>query len=200
VSAPRTWIEDVRSRLESPPPQRLAASDARHAAVLVPLYVDGGALWTLLTRRAESLPHHRGQVAFPGGGRETGEDVWRAALRESEEEIGLPPRLVLRLGELDEVGTPSGFRIVPCVGAIPVPFTPRPSPEEIDEVFATPIPALANPDLIEDRDVVLNGRRRSLRVYHVGRHLVWGVTARIVQNLLERLGVGDAQWREEGAG
>lgn len=200
MSAPRTWIEDVRTRLESPPPRRLSASDARHAAVLVPLYVEGGALWTLLTRRAESLPHHRGQVAFPGGGRETGEDVWSAALRESEEEIGLPPRLVLRLGELDEVGTPSGFRIVPCVGAIPVPFAPRPSPEEIDEVFATPIPALANPDLIEDRDVVLNGRRRSLRVYHVGRHLVWGVTARIVQNLLERLGVGDAQWREDGAG
>jgi 8-oxo-dGTP pyrophosphatase MutT (NUDIX family) len=172
----------------------MPASEARHAAVLLPLYVESGELWTLLTRRAESLPHHRGQVAFPGGGRETGEDFWGAALRESEEEIGLPPRVVLRLGELDEVGTPSGFRIVPCVGAIPASFEPRPSPEEIDEVFALPLPALAHPNLVEEREVVLNGRRRPLRLYHVGRHVIWGVTARILQNLLERLGLGDERW------
>lgn len=185
-----TWIEELRARLESPPPRRLAGLEARHAAVLVPLYVAQGQLWTLLTRRSQELPHHRGQVAFPGGGRETGEDLWRAALRESEEEIGLPARLVLRLGELDEVGTPSGFRIVPCVGAIPHPFSPRPNPGEIAEVFAAPITAFASPAAIEEHEVVLNGRPRALRVYRVGRHRVWGVTARIVQNLVARLGAG----------
>jgi len=187
-----SWIEEIRARLESPPPRRLPAHDARHAAVLVPLYVAQGQLWTLLTRRSQELPHHRGQVAFPGGGRETGEDFWRAALRESEEEIGLPARLVLRLGELDEVGTPSGFRIVPCVGAIPHPFAPQPNPDEIAEVFAAPITAFTALDGIEDREVVLNGRPRTLRIYRLGRHRVWGVTARIVQNLVERLGLGGA--------
>ncbi len=135
------------------------------------------------------MPHHRGQVAFPGGGRETGEDPWQAALRESEEEIGLPPRFVLRLGQLDEVGSPAGFRIVPCVGVIPNAFEAQANPDEIDEVFAIPVSALANPQLIEDREVILNGRPRMLRLYHVGRHLIWGVTARILQNLLERLGL-----------
>jgi 8-oxo-dGTP pyrophosphatase MutT (NUDIX family) len=199
VSEPvQSWILELRERLGSPAPRRLATAgggesadsrDARRAAVLVPLYVDSGELWTLLTRRTESLPSHRGQVAFPGGGRETGEDPWHAALRESEEEIGLPPRAVLRLGELDEVGTPSGFRIVPCVGAIPGPFEPKANPDEIDEVFSVPVSALANPRLVEERDVLVNGQRRTLRLYHVGRHLIWGVTARILQNLLERLGI-----------
>jgi 8-oxo-dGTP pyrophosphatase MutT (NUDIX family) len=184
-----SWIEEIRGRLASPPPKRLAGVEARHAAVLVPLYVAHGQLWTLLTRRSQELPHHRGQIAFPGGGRETGEDFWRAALRESEEEIGLPTRLVLRLGELDEVGTPSGFRIVPCVGAIPHPFDPRPNPGEIAEVFAAPVRAFAAPEAVEDREVVLNGRPRTLRVYRLGRHRVWGVTARIVQNLVARLGL-----------
>ncbi len=184
-----SWILELRERLSSPPAARLSASETRPAAVLVPLYVDAGELWTLLTKRSDALPHHRGQVAFPGGGRETGEDVWTAALRESEEEIGLPPRAVLRLGELDEVGTPTGFRIVPCVGAIPRPFEPKPNPDEIDEVFAVPVSALANPQVTEEREVLINGQRRTLRIYHVGRHLIWGVTARILQNLLARLGI-----------
>lgn len=185
----QSWIQEVRERLATPPPSRLPPSDARQAAVLVPLYADAGELWTLLTRRSDALPHHRGQVAFPGGGRELGEGLWEAALRESEEEIGLAPATVLRLGELDEVGSPAGFRIVPCVGAIPRGFEARPSPEEIDEVFAVPMSALANPQLAEDREVVVNGRRRTIRIYHVGRHLIWGLTARIVQNLLARLGI-----------
>jgi len=187
-----SWIHEVRERLASPAPRRMPPSDSRQAAVLVPLYVDAGELWTLLTRRAESLPHHRGQVAFPGGGRETGEDLWAAALRESEEEIGLAPATVLRLGQLDEVGSPAGFRIVPCVGAIPRAFEAQPSPQEIDEVFAVPVSALANPQLVEDREVVVNGRRRTIRLYHVGRHLIWGLTARILQNLLARLGIPGA--------
>lgn len=188
-----SWIAEIRRRLESPPPQRLASAEGRRAAVLVPLYVEGGELWALLTRRAENLPHHRGQIAFPGGGRETGEDPWAAALRESSEEIGLLPQAVLRLGELDEVATPSGFTIVPCVGAIPATFRAEANPDEIDEVFAAPISALAHPNLVEDREVRINGKRRVLRIYHVGRHKIWGVTARILQNLLARLGVAGAE-------
>ncbi|MGE0641698.1 MAG: CoA pyrophosphatase [Thermoanaerobaculia bacterium] len=189
MSEPHSWILQMRQRLESPPPERLGVGEARRAAVLVPLYVEGGQLWTILTKRAESLPHHRGQVAFPGGGLEAGEDSWAAALRETQEEIGIEGRRVLRLGELDEVASPSGFRIVPCVGAVPYPFELAPNPGEIDEVFATPLAELANPKLTEEREVRINGQRRNLRIYHVGRFLVWGVTARIVQNLLERIGI-----------
>ena len=195
MSERASWIVEVRARLASPPPRRMKASaerEHREAAVLVPLYVAAGELWTILTRRSDRLAHHRGQVAFPGGTRESGEELWIAALRESEEEIGLSPKEVLKLGELDEVGSPSGFRIVPFVGAIPNNFQATPNPDEIDELFAAPISALANPRMVEEREVVVNGRRRSLRAYHVGRHVVWGLTARIIENLLERLGVATA--------
>jgi len=187
--SPESWIQEVRRRLESPPPRRLPAGEGRDAAVLVPLYVDAGEVWTLLTERSVDLPHHKGQVAFPGGGRELGEDMWQAALREAEEEVGLAPDSVLRLGELDQADTPTGYRIVPCVGAIPQEFEPRANRAEIADVFSLPLSALAHPNLIEDRLVSIDGVDRSLRIYHVGRRQVWGLTARVLQNLLHRLGL-----------
>ncbi len=184
-----SWLREIERRLVSPPPRRLPPGEARRAAVLVALYVDAGQLWTLLTRRSDALPNHRGQIAFPGGACEPGEDPWPAALRESREEVGLEPGRVLRLGELDEVvTTASGFRIVPCVGAVPQPLALRPNPAEIAEAFTVPLSALANPGLVEDRPVMINGVSQVLRIYHVGRHPIWGVTARILSNLLARLG------------
>ncbi len=188
--APQSWILALRERLASPPPRRLPPRDARQAAVLVPLYVDAGELWTVLTRRTEELPHHRGQIAFPGGGRETGEDPWETALRETEEEVGFDPAKVLKLGQLDEAETPSGFRIIPCVGAVPFPLDTRVNEAEIAEVFAVPLLAFADVRMTEDRQVTINGVERTLRVYHVaGGRQVWGLTARIIQNLTERLGL-----------
>jgi 8-oxo-dGTP pyrophosphatase MutT (NUDIX family) len=184
-----SWIVDVRARLASPPPRRLPVSELRSASVLVPLYVDAAELWTVLTKRSDTLPSHRSQIAFPGGGREAGEDAWAAAVREANEEVGIEPAKVLRLGEMDEVESPAGFRVVPCVGAIPFPYEARPNAAEIAEVFNLPLSAFTNPRLVEDRDVLLNGTRRVLRIYHVGRRQIWGLTARILQNLLIRLGL-----------
>ena len=190
MESPRqSWILALRERLASPPPRHLAANDLRQASVLVPLYVDAGELWTVLTKRTDDLPSHRGQIAFPGGGRELKEDPWDAALRECQEEIGLDPKLVLRIGELDEVESPAGFRVTPCVGAIPNAFKPQPNEAEIAEVFSLPVSAFANPRLVEEREVLLNGVARHIRIYYVGNRQIWGLTARILQNLLVRLGL-----------
>lgn len=197
-AGPSSWILEVRARLASPPPRRLPARDTREAAVLVPLFVDGGELWALLTKRTDSLPHHKGQIAFPGGGRELGEDAWTAALRESHEELGLDSARVLRLGQLDEAETPTGFRVMPCVGAVPQPLETRLNAAEIAEVFAVPLAALANPHLVEDRRVRLDGAERVLRIYHVGGRQIWGLTARLLQNLLARLGVEGSLPENEG--
>jgi len=195
VSAAQSWILALRERLASPPPKRLAPSDLRPAAVLVPLYVDAGELWTVLTKRTETLPSHRGQIAFPGGGREIGEDAWGAALREAKEEVGFEPAKVLRLGLLDEVESPASFRVIPCVGAVPFPYEAAPNEAEIAEVFSVPLTAFANPRLVEERPVSIDGRERMIRIYHVGNRQIWGLTARVLQNLLVRLGIeseGDA--------
>lgn len=189
-----SWIQEIRRRLESPPPKRLPPPDEiRQAAVLVPLYVDAGELWTLLTRRSEDLPHHRSQIAFPGGALESEEDVWQAAVREAEEEISLPSKTALELGRLDEIETGTGFRVTPCVAAIPQQFDPEPDLQEISEVFPVPLSAFANPRMVEDRPVTINGQERILRVYHVGTRQVWGLTARVLHNLLHRLGVDVAE-------
>lgn len=186
---PHSWIQEVRERLATPPPGRLPPSDAREAAVLVPLFVDAGELWTVLTKRAESLPHHKSQIAFPGGGREVGEDPWAAALRETEEELGIDTRQVVRLGELDEAETPSGFRIIPCVGAVPHGLEPEINEDEIAEVFSVPLLAFTDFRVVEDRLIKIDGVERMIRVYHLGSRQVWGLTARIMQNLLHRLGL-----------
>lgn len=184
-----SWIHEIRDRLISPPPRRLAANDLRPASVLVPLYVDAGELWTVLTKRTDDLPSHRSQIAFPGGGRELKEDPWAAALRETNEEIGLDPKAVLRLGELDEGETPAGFRVIPCVGAIPFPYKATPNAAEIAEIFSLPLSAFSNPKMVEERPVKINGVERLLLVYHIGNRQIWGLTARILQNLLVRLGL-----------
>jgi 8-oxo-dGTP pyrophosphatase MutT (NUDIX family) len=189
AASPQSWILALRERLASPPPRRLPPSEARQAAVLVPLYVDAGELWTILTKRTDTLPRHRSQVVFPGGGREPGEDAWAAALRETHEEIGLEPGKVLRLGQLDETEVPSGFHVIPCVGAVPFPYEARPCEGEIAEVFSMPIAAFANPRVVEERQVEIDGAVRSLRIYHIGNRQIWGATARILQNLLVRVGL-----------
>jgi len=188
-----SWIIEVRKRLENPPARRLPPGDGRKASILVPLYVDAGELWTFLTRRTDDLPYHKGQIAFPGGSLEEGEDFWEAALRETEEEVGLDKEVILPLGELDEAETPSGFRIVPCVGAVPFPMETEPNDEEVDEILAVPLSAFANPRAVEERAVVVDGEEHAVRIYHVANRPVWGLTARIVQNLLVRLGLEPAE-------
>ncbi len=184
-----SWITELRARLAEPEPVRKQAGASRRAAVLVPLYVEAGELWLFLTRRSDELPQHSGQVAFPGGGCELGEAAWDAALRESNEEVGLDGRRVARIGQLDDLETFSGYTIRPCVGAVPFPFETRINEAEIAEVFSIPLTAFADARVVEDRVVTVNDVDRSIRIYHVGRHQVWGLTARIIQNLLERCGL-----------
>ncbi len=190
----QTWVHELRQRLEDPTPHRLEEEHiGRPASVLVPLYVHAGELWVVLTRRSEDLMHHGGQVAFPGGGREPGEDEWDAALRETQEEIGLEPGRILKLGMLDErYAEVSDYRIQPCVGVVPFPLETTPNPDEIDEIFTIPLLQFTDVRVIEERLVEWRGQERQVRVYHVGRHAVWGLTARIMQNLIERLGFVEA--------
>lgn len=188
---PESWMLALRDLLAAPPPRRLPPSEQRPSAVLVPLFVDAGQLWVLLTRRSDDLPQHRSQIAFPGGSLEPGETPWQAALRESEEELGIDPAQVVPLGQLDEIGAEvSNFRIVPCVAAVPYPLTTTPNPDEVAEVFPVPLLAFLDPRLVEERTVRVDGRSRTLRMYHVGTRIVWGLTAQILGQLTSRLGLG----------
>ncbi len=135
-------IDDLREALAARRRRTMAAQ--RRAAVLVPIIDDGGPRRLLLTRRAEHLPTHKGQVAFPGGGVDpTDRDIVDAALREAEEEVGLPRAHVEVLGLLDDFPTVRGEQIVtPVVAHLSTVPPLRAEPGEVARIFSVPFAAL----------------------------------------------------------
>ena len=157
------------------------------AAVLVPLYLDDGELVAVLTERRGDLRRHAGEISFPGGRQDhPDEDLRRTALREAEEEIGLSADDVELVGALAPVGTfVTGYRIFPFVGVIPAGNAWTPQETEVEQVLELPLSELARS--YENRRLIRRGVPIRTPTYTVDGHLVWGATARILQQLLERL-------------
>jgi 8-oxo-dGTP pyrophosphatase MutT (NUDIX family) len=180
-------MDEVAARLEAraqedPEPP----AEQRRAAVLVPLFVRDGALHIVLTRRTETVEHHRGQISFPGGAEEEGdESAFSTAVRETEEELGIPAGDIRMLGSLSPLTTVSDFFVEPFVGAIPYPHVLRPAEAEIAEVIDAPVAALLDPKILERR--LLPGREEPTLFFHYGKHVIWGATARMLKELLDAL-------------
>ncbi|MCL6553020.1 MAG: CoA pyrophosphatase [Firmicutes bacterium] len=177
----------LREQLREYRPRDLPPHSWRRAAVLVPVFEQDGVAHLLLTKRTETVEHHKGQIAFPGGGEEPGDaSLEETALRETYEELGLEPAAVEVLGRLDEVETVvSGFAVTPFVGAVPPPDRLRPNPNEIDEIVTLPLAIFQDPGRVRAERVVRGGRVVELLYYDCGRWTVWGLTARIIRNLLD---------------
>jgi 8-oxo-dGTP pyrophosphatase MutT (NUDIX family) len=155
--------------------------------VLVPLYLDAGDLHAVFTKRRDDLRRHAGEMSFPGGRQDFPEEDLRVtALREAEEEIGLPRGEVELVGALPPVGTfVTGYRIHPFVGVIRAGHAWTPQPNEVEEVVELSLRALV--EGYESKRLLRRGVPIKTPTYTVGRHFVWGATARIVQHMLERL-------------
>lgn len=168
-----------------------AAATLREAAVLVGLVPRDAGWHVLLTRRTDALRHHAGQVSFPGGAVEPGDDgVVAAAVREAVEEIGLRPQQVAPLGVLPALCTITGFRVAPVVATIDPGYVATPDPAEVDEAFEVPLAFLLEPANLAWFDIEHAGRpRRVLEfVERDGPHRrIWGATASILYNLRERM-------------
>ncbi|MGE4069609.1 MAG: CoA pyrophosphatase [Lysobacterales bacterium] len=160
----------------------------RPAAVLVGLVPRAHGWQVMLTRRTEHLPTHAGQISFPGGRIEAVDrDAVAGALRETHEELGIAPALVRPLGLLDVYGTISAFAVTPVVGIID-PETPmRPDAREVDEVFEVPLRFLLDRANLKREERFFAGRLRGYYVYPYGERYIWGATAGMLVNLMERL-------------
>jgi 8-oxo-dGTP pyrophosphatase MutT (NUDIX family) len=185
---PAVTLAAVRARLATRGPAGgpdRVVDGARPAAVLVPLFEEGGDVRVLLTRRTGDLPSHRGEVAFPGGRVEEGETPVAAALREAHEEIGLDPAAVEIVGELDRLSTVSSrFVITPFVGILRGRPALRPNPHEIERVFDVPLGELLLDEVYREEIWDLPGGEREVTFFELVGDTVWGATARILRQLL----------------
>lgn len=177
--------EKIATILKSRKAQTISANDCKPAAVLVPIQERADGDYLVLTKRADGLPTHKGQIAFPGGRIDSSDaDAVEAALRESYEEIGLPRDCVRILGQLDQVTAGYGFVVTPVVAIIPSQCHFRIDPAETAAVTSVPIKALMEASHFVIDDHLSLGGHPSYHFYVNGWD-VWGVTARIIVQFLE---------------
>jgi len=178
----------IAEQLACYPVKKLARAELRPAAVLVPLFLRDAEPWVLLTRRTEHLKNHAGEISFPGGGAEQQDaDFWQTALRETEEEVGICTEDVQRLGQLDDFYSVYGFRVKVCVGSYPDAYSYRPDDNEIAELIELPLARLRDPRIYHQEDWQHKGRLFPVDFYQLDGHTVWGMTAAILKQLLQRL-------------
>ncbi len=201
----------IRAALAARAPRTLDIAGFRPAAVLVPVLARPEGATLLFTRRTETVPHHKGEISFPGGGREPGETAAAAALREAQEEVGLDPRSVELLGALDDLPSVASYVVTPIAAAVrepPPAFTA--AAFEVVEPFELPLARLLDPALrrtslwdparlpaeaaaaliasrvaFEEVDPA-TGFWRMWSFHADERRVVWGLTARILADLVDR--------------
>jgi 8-oxo-dGTP pyrophosphatase MutT (NUDIX family) len=160
----------------------------RDAAVLAPWFTRGGRDFLLFTLRRHDLPHHPGQVSFPGGAREGDEGPLACALRESEEELGIRAGDVRVLGAIPPRPSGAGFQVHTVVGRVPPDLVLRPDPREVAAVLELPIDELQDPTRWRTIAPPAFPQRRPSPHFERDGHVLWGLTARLVLDVLARLG------------
>ena len=160
----------------------------RPAGVLVPLRTGEHGVTVVLARRTEQVPHHKGQVCFPGGSRDPGDrDLLATALREAEEELGIRREEVELLGSMLPVETVTGFSIRPFVARIPGSSSFRLAAFEVAEVFEAPLAVFGEFHRYRWAEASFRGRETRVYFLDYGTHTIWGATAKILHDLAERV-------------
>ncbi len=163
---------------------------ARVGGVLLLLYCYQQTMHVVLTRRRDDMRSHAGQISFPGGRQEPNETAVQAALRETEEEVGVPVTAVSILGELTSIYIPpSDFEVHPFVGWVEGGKRPIfvPEPNEVAEILEVPLPHLFDPSTREVGPIPVREATYTVPYYNVEGHKVWGATAIMLSEFLARL-------------
>ena len=165
-----------------------ASRRLRPAAVLCGVVERADGLHVILTQRPDTMKEHAGQIAFPGGKIDEADDgPVAAALREAEEEIGMPRSAAEVIGSIDHYETGTGFRVEPGVAMVEPDFTPRPDPREVDDVFETPLDFLMDPANLRRHSGEWGGRKRLYYAIPWEGRYIWGATAGMLKSLADRI-------------
>jgi len=178
--------EQLTLHLQAFPKQTIPVETLRPAAVLLPLYLRDDRDYLLFTERTAHLEHHAGEISFPGGGMDPGDSgLIHTALRETEEELGIPQAEIKVLGRLDDFYSVHGYHVVPFVGIIPTPDNLQHDPFEIAGTFEAPLEYFRNPEIHREEDWQHRGRTHRVDFYQYEEHVIWGLTAAILRQFLE---------------
>ncbi|MBL4891547.1 MAG: CoA pyrophosphatase [Rhizobiaceae bacterium] len=181
--------EQVGDFTQNPDLRKWVMSKAtKDAAILMPLVERQGEVSLLLTKRADKLSSHSGQIAFPGGkidADDAGPEA--AALREAHEEVSLATDQVEILGRLPDYYTGSGYKIAPIIGIMNANAVVEANPDEVDYIFEVPLSFLMNPDNHVRGSRIFEGRERHFFEMPFGEHYIWGITAGMIRVLYDRL-------------
>lgn len=177
-------VEAFRKTLNDRQRVELTLDGFTRAAVLVPVMCIDGEDHLLFTQRTLTVEHHKGQISFPGGRLDDGETLTDCVLRETHEEVGIPPRVVRLLGALDDIWTPTRYIVTPFVGLAPYPWEFRLSAAEIEQLLLTPVSDLLDPAIYDETQIQYEDRTAIVPYYHWGDFIIWGATGRIVRQFL----------------
>lgn len=166
---------------------RFAQMDRTADAAVLIAVTDRDEPGVILTQRPRDMRDHPGQVAFPGGKIDPGEDAVTAALREAHEEVALEPALVRVIGTTDRYQTGTGFDVTPVLGVIPPDLELRSNPTEVEAWFEAPLSLLLNADNWTENEVFWRGDMRKYLEMDYEGFRIWGVTAAIIWNLSQRI-------------
>jgi len=178
----------IEPPLEGDLPELRAQADVA-AAVLIAI-TDRPEPGVILTVRREHMRTHAGQIAFPGGRIDPGEDPVAAAIREAHEEVLVPPELVDVIGAIDPYRTVTGYVVTPVLGVLPPDIALEPHEHEVADLFEAPLGYLLDPSNQQLRSALFQGRTRHYYEIVWNDRRIWGATAAMIVNLSRRL-----QWR-----
>lgn len=179
--------EQIRSRLASLPLRTLTVGYTREAAVLMPIFEKDGEPHFLLTLRTDEVETHKGQISFPGGMREAGEDLEQTALRETFEEVGIEADQMEVLGRFHDFISITGYRVAPFAGYIKAPFATNPQIHEVAEILTVPFGIFLDPSHLRIQQMLRLEQMIDVYFYSYGTREIWGLTARIIHDFLEEL-------------
>ena len=169
-------------------PRVIDDSTLTPAGVMVLVFPKNGEHCVLLQKRSNRVDSHKGEISFPGGKKDPGDDTLLAtALRETYEEMGIAPEDIEVLGALDETATTTGFCASPFAGAIPYPYDFNPQEEEVAEVLEVPVSSLMDGATRRDEIRIVNGDLQYAPAFAHDGHIIFGATARILDRFIELL-------------
>jgi 8-oxo-dGTP pyrophosphatase MutT (NUDIX family) len=179
--------ERIKDCLAALTPRTITDGFTREAAVLMPIFEWEQEYHFLLTRRTETVQTHKGQISFPGGMRENGEELFDTALRETFEEVGIEQHRIEPLGRFHDYISITHFRVAPFAGYIDGPFTTVPQVHEVAEILQVPFRVFHDPSRLRIEKQIVLGKEEPVYFYSYGTHEIWGLTARIIHDFMETL-------------